>query len=32
MFKNALVGVDGSPFGRDAVALASRPAGRRRHA
>jgi nucleotide-binding universal stress UspA family protein len=24
MFKNALVGVDGSPFGRDAVALASR--------
>jgi len=24
MFENALVGVDGSPFGRDAVALASR--------
>ena len=24
MFRNALVGVDGSPFGRDAVALASR--------
>lgn len=24
MFKNAMVGVDGSPFGRDAVALASR--------